>query len=158
MNDKVKKDGQNTVENSDKGSKSLDKQSKNATQSNEAKKDQKPIVDEQKAKAEAEEKAAKDKTEAEEKSKLEAEEKAEAEAKSLAEAEATALKSGGAIVRSRLDHAFTLSDGTVVPPMVGDKRGSVAVKSGSECENHNVVKQLIKNGFFEVKYNDAEAE
>lgn len=106
---------------------------------------------EQEAKAAAEKKAAEDAAKAKEKAEQEAAAKAKAEAEAKASEQEAAISSGGAVVRSRLNHSFTLADGTVVPPMVGDKRGATTVKDGAACKNHPVVKQLVKVGVFEVE-------
>lgn len=129
-----------------------------STQSDEAKKAEAAIVNEQEAKAAAEKKAADEAKKAEAAAKKQADAEAKAEAKAVAKAEADALKSGGAVIRSRLDHSFTLADGTVVPAMVGDKRGSVAVQDGQACANHAVVKQLVKTGVFEVEFDESDSE
>lgn len=129
-----------------------------ATKSDEAKKAEEAMVNEQKAKEAADKKAAAEAKKAEEAAKKQAEADAKADAKAQAKAESEALKNGGAVIRSSLDHSFTLADGTVVPAMVGDKRGAVAVKDGKSIANHGVVSQLVKTGVFEIEFDESDSE
>ena len=106
---------------------------------------------------EQEQAAAKAKADAEAKEKAEAKAKADAEAKAKADAEKeaaekeAALLSGGGVIKSTHNKAFTLHTGVVVPPMVGDKRGYVAVDDLTPYVNQPVFTGLVKAGVFEVE-------